>query len=133
VFTGPTQLSKNLKDTLTQWGEDAGKNLFVGFWAQNDNKYQYVRSAFNIEKRPTIVITANSELAYIDEDEQSVYVKITDQDDLIEDKNSDETVKTLDELYLLFLDGKVEEAIKRIKIAGLLKTVKWILSKLQEI
>ncbi|MEM2972339.1 MAG: hypothetical protein QW270_07985 [Candidatus Bathyarchaeia archaeon] len=117
AFTEMNQLNPKLQKALTKWGKEAGKNLFVGFWARDDENFQKAVHAFKLKKVPAIVITAGSQLAFMNETAETVYARIDDEKILQDDNFLNLAKKTLERLYLLFLDGKVQEAIKEAEKA----------------
>lgn len=117
VFTGMNQLNPKLREALTKLGKETGKNLFVGFWANDDEDFEKAVHAFRLKKAPAIVVTAESQLAFMNETAETVYARIDDEKILQDEKFLNLAKKTLDRLYLLFLDGKVQEAIKEAEKA----------------
>jgi hypothetical protein len=117
AFTGMNQLNPKLRKALAKWGKKTGKNLFVGFWANDDEDFQKAVHSFKLKKAPAIVITAESKLAFMNQTAQTVYARIDDEKILQDDKFLDLAVKTFDRLYLLFLNGRVQEAIKEAEKA----------------
>jgi hypothetical protein len=117
AFTGMNQMNSKLREALIKWGQETGKNLFVGFWANDDENFQVAVHAFKIQKSPAIVITANSKLAFMNQTWETIYAKIDDEKTLRDDNFVDLAITTLNRLYLLFLDGKFQEAIKEVEKA----------------
>jgi len=117
AFTGMNQLNPKLREALAKWGKETGKNLFIGFWAKDDKDYQKALHLFHFQKSPAIVVTATSKLSFMDETAETVYARLDDEKILQDDKFLDLAVKTFDRLYLLFLNGRVKEAIKEAEKA----------------
>jgi hypothetical protein len=134
VFTGMNQLNSKLRDALTKWGKETGKNLFVGFWASDDPKFDTAVGVFKLDRIPAIVVTANSELAFtgIVPLGMSVYTKIDDAKLLQDDNFVDLAMRTLERLYLLFLNGRFHEAIDQVNKARDERKFKEFISKLKE-
>jgi hypothetical protein len=131
VFSGITQLNSKLQNALTEWGARTGKNLFIGFWADDDQFFQQAVKSFKIKRSPAIVITANSQIAMSDNLQQSIYITIDKEKILQDDKYVDLAKETLNRLYLLFLRDDFKEAIKQVNHAENIRKVQEVFDTLK--
>lgn len=130
AFTGMSQLNPKLREELVKWGKGAGKNLFVGFWANDDKDFKKVRGSFGLKKFPAIVMTAEPKLAEMHNTSRTVYARIDDEKTLEGDSFVPLAKKTFERLYLLFLDGNVQKAIKEAEKVHNDRRITEFLSKL---
>ena len=101
-----------LEDKLKELGESSGKNLLVNIGSIGDDDYNVANALFDIEKTPVIVMSAVSEFAHSSEENTTAYIKFDDERLL---NNTDLTIKAVDNMFNLFLSGKIREAILETK------------------
>jgi len=101
-----------LEGRLRHLGEQAGKNLFVNIGALDDPQFKRVVSKFSITKYPVIAITAVASLASPTKDHVTTFARL-DGKALLD--SSEKTVECVQEVFNLFLQGKVADAIGKAK------------------
>jgi hypothetical protein len=99
-----------VKARLQALGEASGKNLYVSTGSLKDPAYQKIVRLFNLKKHPVIVVTAVGDLAA--QDSVSAYAKL-DNEQLL--SSPERTVECVQEVFNLFIQGRVAEALKRAK------------------
>jgi hypothetical protein len=104
----------NLEPKLRALGEHAGTNLFVNIGWLNDPQYGKIVNYFGITKNPVIIMTAIPELASPLGDYATLYARL-DSSQLL--GSADHTIQCVQELFNLFIQGKVAEAISQAKSA----------------
>jgi hypothetical protein len=92
---------------LRALGQKTGDNLFVNFSTLADPDYELARERFGIRPLPAIVVTAVSALAATP-DGDTPFVRL-DGKSLFAKPN--ELVHTVEELFNLFLGGRIRQAI----------------------
>ena len=100
-----------LETRLRNFGNNAGKNLFVNIGRLNDPNYRTIANKFNIRSLPVIIVTAIDKLASSPVESVTAYVKIDDKKLL---NSPDSSINCLQELFLLFLQGKISEAMGQL-------------------
>jgi hypothetical protein len=104
----------NLEPKLRALGERTGTNLFVNIGWLNDPQYDKIVKYFGITKNPVIIMTAIPELASPLGDYATLYARL-DSSKLL--GFADHTIQCVQELFNLFIQGKVAEAINQAKSA----------------
>jgi len=112
---GESDLNKELRGDLEVLGRKYKKNLFVGFWDMADYQFQNVKSEYDIEKIPCILITALPKYSYV-QDDQCVFVKVPDR--LLKPEHTQQTKELIRELYLSFSNGNIRRAASQAKSSG---------------
>jgi hypothetical protein len=112
-----------LEQGLRDLGESAGKNLFVNIGKLNDPNYDQVANRFEITTFPVIVITAVSDLASLANEYLSAYARL-DSKHLL--NSPDKTVQCAQEVFNLFLQGKVGAALANAKSRQRIELAKWL-------
>jgi hypothetical protein len=132
--------NQTLEERLRHLGKRLGKNLFVNIGMGDDPDFDKIASAFEINAFPAVVITALDELASVQRNGKTstVYIRkhVTLDDKHLTD-SLDLTVKSIEEIYLLFMRGEIKKAMqeaanakKNAFIAHLKKIVGDVLGKL---
>ena len=101
-----------LEQSLRKLSDETGKNLFVNIGRLNDPNYRKIANLFDIERNPVIVLTAIAPLAAPKEAHFNTYVRL-DSPKLL--ASSERTLECVQEVFTLFLRGKVAEAIAKGK------------------
>lgn len=126
------QDNKALKDSLNDFGEQSGKNVYVGLWRKDATDLQETLSQFKVKSSPAVVIFGNPNST---EEYNSgvVYAKINDQKLL---NNLPMALDVINQTCNLFIQGDVNNAVKnakskvwRIKISDALKNLKTRIAK----
>lgn len=112
-----------LEEDLRKLGENTGQNLFVNIGKLNDPKYDEIASRFEIETFPVVVITAVSDLASLTNEYLSAYARL-DSKRLLD--SSQRTVQCAQEIFNLFLEGKVAQALANAKSRQRTELLKWL-------
>jgi hypothetical protein len=97
---------------LRTLGAETGKNLFINIGKLNDPQQDKIARMFGIEKYPVLVMTALSHLAASRDEPISAYVRL-DNERLL--NSPERTIGCVQELFSLFLQGKVAEAVTHAK------------------
>jgi hypothetical protein len=97
-----------LEGGLRKLGEKTGHNLFVNIGQLDDPDYDTVTTRFEMKTLPAIVITAVSDLASLNNEYLSAYARL-DSKQLL--KSPEKTLQCVLEIFNLFLQGKVSEAL----------------------
>jgi len=133
VFYIPGIKDKNqdLQKTLTDWGAASGKNVFVGMLTQDAFIYKQIIKLFNISNAPAVVVSALPKFATDEEykNARTVYARI-DNEKLIRDQ--DESIKCIQKIYNLFLQGQVKQAIADAKKAQWRESFNYYLGRLRD-
>jgi hypothetical protein len=109
----PSEVSNApLETALRRLGEATGGNLFVNMGTLVDRHYDTAARLFRLQKHPVIVITAIAPLAAPEGADLSAFVRI-DSPSLL--RSPDQTIRCVQEVYTLFLQGRVAEAIAAAK------------------
>ncbi len=103
---------KPLEDKLTALGKSTGKNLYVNLGSANDDSYGMIVKRFGIRKFPVLIMTAVADLASVDDGSVTTFARL-DSDELL--SSPEKTVECAEELFNLFIQGKVAEAISKAK------------------
>lgn len=101
---------KELENRLRDFGNNAGKNLFVNIGKLNDSSFKMIANRINISSLPVIIVTANSRLASHPIELETACVKL-DSKKLLRDP--DLTIDCVQKLFLLFIQEKISEALKQ--------------------
>jgi hypothetical protein len=99
-----------LEKRLRELGDITGNNLFVNIGKLDDVKHDEIERRFEITKYPVIVLTATPDLASPPGSYLSAYARL-DSDHLL--NSPDQTIRCVQEVFNLFNQGKVAEAISR--------------------
>lgn len=127
MFSGHEDLTE-LNKELTKFGEKTGKNLFVGFWAMDDERYKECLEAFKLEDLPAIVITAKQEIAGLKKQRGTIYAKIDNKERL---KEVDKMMDAIERIYNLFLLEDFKKAIKQAERANKINFIQKFISKIR--
>jgi len=100
--------NKELENRLRDFGNNAGKNLFVNIGRLNDPNFKKIVNKFNIENFPVIIVTADSRLASLEF--ETAYVKLDNKNLL---NSSDLAIDCAQKLFLLFIQEKISEALRQ--------------------
>jgi hypothetical protein len=112
---GKSDLNQELRTDLQALGEEYGKNLFVGFWDMADYQFQNVKSEYDIDKIPCILLTALEKYSGI-QDDQCAFVKVPDR--LLKSEHTEQTKELIRQLYLSFINGDIQRAASQAKRTG---------------
>jgi hypothetical protein len=112
-----------LEEGLRKLGENTGQNLFVNIGKLNDPDYDKIASRFEIKPLPAVVITAVSDLASLTNEYLSAYARL-DSKHLLD--SPQRTVQCALEVFNLFLQGKVAEALANAKSRQRTELLKWL-------
>ena len=113
LFYYPAEMpNPALENRLRKLGESAGKNLFVNMGTFADPNYAKIVKRFGIERHPVIVMTAAHDLAGPSDDFATTYVRL-DSKHLL--GSPDRTADCLQQLFDLFIQGRVADAIRKGK------------------
>jgi hypothetical protein len=115
--------NRPLEDGLRNLGESTGQNLFVNIGKLDDPKFDSIANRFEISIFPVIVITAVSDLASLVNAYLSAFARL-DSKHLINDP--DKTLQCAQEVFNLFLRGKVAEALSNAKSTQTKELLKWL-------
>jgi hypothetical protein len=96
-----------VEKALRALGQKTGDNLFVNIASQADPDYDKAERRFSIGRWPVIIITAISPLAATPEGDNA-FVRL-DSRSLF--AKPDELIRTVEELFNLFLGGKIGQAV----------------------
>jgi|RhiMethySRZTD1v2_1073278.scaffolds.fasta_scaffold634647_1 hypothetical protein len=109
VFYYPgAMLDPTLEHGLRAFGEQTGQNLFVNIGRLNDPAFGKVAKLFGIVRTPAIVVTAIAPLSTPEGANLSAFVRL---DSALLLASPDRTLKCVDKLFILFLQGEVARAI----------------------
>jgi hypothetical protein len=143
IFYYPDIVRNNLlEEGLQNLGKQAGKNLFVNIGSKTDARFDKIVSAFEIERFPVIVITASADLASLqDQGEISTfYVKQYVPSDTNDQVSINKILQAVQEIWLLFIRGKVKDAIQHAKTfkrkqisSNIMQIIKGALGKISSI
>jgi hypothetical protein len=113
AFYYPGEMRNNaLEKRLRELGKITGENLFVNIGALNDPRLGEIQKRFGIRKYPVIVVTAIDALASPANEYLTAYARL-DSKHLLD--SPDRTIECVQELFNLFIQGRVSEAIARAK------------------
>jgi hypothetical protein len=102
----------DLEDALRTLADSAGKNLFVNIGRLNDPQLDKIAGRFKIKQYPVVIVTADQTLASAEGEAASAYVRL-DNRRLF--RPPYRVVGCVRELFNLFLQGKVAEAVAHAK------------------
>lgn len=111
-YYGGAMPDEALESRLRQLGEMTGNNLFVNIGTLGDPRYGEITGRFEIKKYPVIILTAIDSLASPAAEYLTTYVRLDSRNML---DSPDRTIECVQELFNLFLQGKVSEAIAHAK------------------
>jgi hypothetical protein len=127
------QVDDKIKNELVQMGKESGLNLFVGLWDMKDQDYFKLNKMFKLGKLPAIIMTAESSLSTVS-DTDNTFVRIDDKRLF---SKPEELSDLVNELYSLFMDGQVINAIKKTRrkeisifLTNLLVEIKNVVTKI---
>jgi len=101
-----------LESALRTLGEQAGNNLFVNIGRLDDPEFDRVTRKFEIKKYPVIIMTAIASLASPTGQDVTTYARL-DGDSLF--SSAAKTVECAQEIFNLFMQGKIADAISKAK------------------
>jgi len=105
--------NETLEARLRTLGEITGKNLFVNLGRNlKDPLYGKIRKRFEIKKFPVIIVTAIDALASPAGEHLTAFARLDNKSLL---GSPDRTIECVQELFNLFLEGKVSEAMSHAK------------------
>lgn len=104
----------SFENKLRKLGDDTGKNLLVNIGTRKDPAYGRIVKLFGITKYPVIVMTGVEALASSYEDNLTAYARL-DSERSFDDP--DRAIKCVEELFNLFIQSKVAEAVSHAKWA----------------
>ena len=107
-----TMSNEPLEEKLRELGDITGKNLFVNIGKLSDKRYDEIVARFGVKEYPVIIVTAVDSLATPAGEYLSAYVRL-DSKHLLD--SPDRTIECVRELFNLFLQGKVAEAVSHAK------------------
>jgi hypothetical protein len=110
-YPGETD-TEEVEKRLRALGKKTGDNLLVNFSTLVDPDYKRAVERFSVKALPVIIVTAVSPLAAIPNGE-TTFVRL-DGKSLF--ARPDQLVRTVEELFNLFLGGKIAEAVMVAKI-----------------
>lgn len=113
LYRGAADTSE-VEGALRALGERTGDNLFVNIGSQADPDYDKAEKCFRISRWPVIVVTAISPLAATPEGDNA-FVRLDSRS--LFDK-PEELVRTVEQLFNLFLGGNIARAVVTEWIAG---------------
>lgn len=119
-----------LSNTLISWGKTTGKNAFVGLLSSDAPDYKTIVSYFNVKKSPAIIISAAP--AFASDNEKAATTAYARIDNLRMLSNQAEITECIQEIYNLFIQNKMKEAISTAKKEGFKKNLKFYLGKLKD-
>ena len=115
AFYYPGQpIDEDFETKLRALGNQAGKNLLVNIGRYNDPEYDSIVKLFGIKKYPVIVMTALEALAASRDENLTAYARL-DSEHLL--NSQERAVKCIENLFTLFVQGKVAEAVSHAKWA----------------
>jgi hypothetical protein len=117
-----------LSNTLISWGKTTGKNACVGILSGDAPDYKNIVSYFNVKKSPAAVISAAH--AFASDNEKASSTAYSRIDNLRLMSNQAEINECMQEIYNLFIQNKVKEAISTAKKESFKENLKFYLGKL---
>jgi hypothetical protein len=102
-----------LENTLRNFGNITGKNLFVNIGRLNDPKYLKMRNTFSITNLPALIVTGVDGLAALKYENyySTAYVRLDNQ----RLQSIDLTIKSVERLFDLFIGGEISNALKEVE------------------
>ena len=106
--------NEDLENKLRKFGNIIGKNLFVNIGRLNDPNYKKIASRFEIRGLPVIIITAIDRLASVKTERycSTFFVRL---DSKILLHSVDLTIKSIEQLFNLFIGGQISEALSQYR------------------
>ena len=104
--------NEDLANGLRSLGDMTGENLLVNIGKLNDPSFEKIVEAFDIRKYPVVVVTATTDLAGMQKDSVTAFVRIDDERTLSDPAG---TVEMVQEIYTLFLRGEIADALSKVK------------------
>ncbi|HUJ89238.1 MAG TPA: hypothetical protein VLX12_03515 [Syntrophorhabdales bacterium] len=103
---------QELEKGLRSLGDLAGGNLFVNIGRLNDPNFDKITQRFGIKPLPVVVMTGTAPYASAPDGSLTSYVRI-DSKSLL--KTTDKAMECIQELFNLFIQGKIAEAMKEVR------------------
>ena len=119
-----------LSNTLISWGKTTGKNAFMGLLSGDAPDYKTIVSYFNVKKSPAIIISATP--AFASDNEKAATTAYARIDNLRMLSNQTEITECIQEIYNLFIQNKMKEAISTAKKEGFKENLTFYLGKLKD-
>ena len=106
--------NEDLEHKLRKFGNIIGKNLFVNIGRLNDPNYKKIASRFEIRDLPVIIITAIDGLSSVKTERyySTFFVRL---DSKILLHSGDLTIKSIEQLFNLFIGGQISEALSQYR------------------
>ena len=106
--------NEDLENKLRKFGNIIGKNLFVNIGRLNDPNYKKIASRFEIRDLPVIIITAIDGLSSVKTERyySTFFVRL---DSKILLHSVDLTIKSIEQLFNLFIGGQISEALSQYR------------------
>jgi len=111
-YYGGAMPDDELESRLRKLGEIANNNLYVNTGTLGDPQHGAIASRFEIKHYPVILLTAIDALASPADEYFTAYVRL-DSKYLLQ--SPDRTIQCVQEVFTLFLEGKVTEAMALAK------------------
>jgi hypothetical protein len=111
-YYGGAMGNETLEARLRALGGTTGNNLFVNIGRLDDPKFDEIQKRFEIRKLPVIIVTAIDDLASPAGEYVTAFARL-DSKSLLD--APDRTIECVQELFNLFLQGKVREAMTHAK------------------
>jgi hypothetical protein len=109
AFYYPGQpVDEEFEERFRAFGNQTGKNLLVNIGRYDDPEYDRIVHVFAIKKYPVIIVTALESLAASHDEVLTAYARL-DSESLL--SSHDRALKCMEELFNMFLQGKVAEAV----------------------
>ena len=112
-YPGPI-LNQDLQTKLKEFGQSAGKNLFVNIAKLNDPNYRQIVNAFAVRTFPVIILTGVEKFASIrnNGNYSTAFIRLDNKNLL---KNADKAIECIGELFNLLISEKISEASNEAK------------------
>lgn len=107
-----TEPNEDLAKKLRAFGEAGGKNVFVNFAGLDDPAFTKMIKRFQIGALPAIIVTAIESLASPSDEYLTTFARLDEKKLLA---SPDRAIECVERLFILFLEGKVKEAISHAK------------------
>ena len=105
-------VNEDLERSLRRLGEMTDKNLYINIGRLNDPQLKEIIKKFAIKDFPVIILTAVDNLASPTGELLTAFIKIEDKNLL---KSANESIDLIQRLFVLFMEGKINEAMNEIK------------------
>jgi hypothetical protein len=123
IFYYPAEMpDPTFERQLRSLGDKTGNNLFVNIGRLDDPQLDKIVHKFELKSFPVVVVTAIADLAAPPDASLNSYVRLDGR--LL--KDPDRAIGHIESIYLLFLQGKVAEAIASTKWRSRLDLVRTI-------